>query len=426
MNKFIGLDVSADKIDICWLDGELSIAPRDFYESPNFAQHHEELPYDFSAAQYIQSLNPEVVILEPTGKYGRFWVESFRKLGVRFLLANQTFIKQTRKALGGSSNKNDPFDCLVLLECYFDKFVRRFDRRFWVIERTEAVEKIRHLLLDIDSVTKKSTQLINSAKQRLKVEYPTKSNITSHHLNGKLDPNILPGWWAWVAQWEETETWKLHPPVKKRFENEYNKAMSQGNGSGFSDLTRDYAKQICMWHQSEARLEQELLPLLYSFEFDVAHQVFDQFGFAHRERAWILTRIHPFDQLFLPIPKYRGKRRFRQALGAGSIESKSGKSGEKRQRTGCAEAYSIIQLYRYRMLEKGIGKQLNDKGHVIYTTSNTRHKSEVFTLARNYYIERLFTESGNKKKGRARQDVNNATCRKIVELLFEAFYRVYR
>jgi transposase len=136
---FIGMDISSFKVDICVLPCELSISIRDFYESEEFKKVHQELPYDITSVDYIASLNPTVVILEPTGKYGQFWIDNLRSRKIPILMVNQSMVKETRKSFGGSDSKDDPYDCLVLLQCYFTHYVRQYSRLFWVTEKNETV-----------------------------------------------------------------------------------------------------------------------------------------------------------------------------------------------------------------------------------------------------------------------------------------------
>jgi len=99
--------------------------------------------------------------------------------------------------------------------------------------------------------------------------------------------------------------------VRTRFENHYRNAI-EGEGTGISGLTRQYAKLICSWHVAEALVEREFLPLLNEPMFSEYHKVFDRFDFGERERGWLLVRIYPFAD-YLALPRNRALRRFRQA-----------------------------------------------------------------------------------------------------------------
>ena len=128
---------------------------------------HAELSKNQNSISFIQSLNPDVCILEPTGVYSKFWIDNFERLGIPYLLVNQTNVADVRKSFGGSSNKNDPFDALIMCEIYFRHYLERFDRRFWIRDRGEVISQIAKVLNDLNGVTKRQTQSINGAKQRL-------------------------------------------------------------------------------------------------------------------------------------------------------------------------------------------------------------------------------------------------------------------
>ncbi len=115
----IGFDVSADKADIVWLNEPLKVPLRDFYESTSFKLCHAELNKSAHSISFIQSLKPDICILEPTGVYSKFWIDAFDRLGIRYLLVNQTNVADVRKSFGGSSNKDDQFDALIMCEIYF-------------------------------------------------------------------------------------------------------------------------------------------------------------------------------------------------------------------------------------------------------------------------------------------------------------------
>ncbi len=420
---YIGLDVSSDKVDLCWLNEPTKVSIRDFYESPEFKKHHAELNKSEYSIKYIQSLNPSIIILEPTGTYSRFWTDEFNRLGLKYLLVNQTLVKQTRLALGGSSNKDDPFDSLVMLELYFKYYVERYDRRFWIKDRSETIIQISRLLQEIDSVVKRRTQSINMAKQRLSFEFPAKQSVKSRRENGSLDPDILPSWWAWCCGWTETGTWKLRNNEKTKYQNEYAEAMSRNEGSGLSTLTRECARSICHWHICEAMLERELIPLLNEPEFADYHEVFEEFGFGQRERAWLLTRIYPFEGFF-GVPKFRSRRRFRQALGFGKITSQSGKSSStSRKNSGAASVHAIVFCWVGYRISKGMNDRLLAPGVPKLNKWDCCPQTKVCQEIREFFIKRAYHEvSLQKKTGFALTGAKSATGRKAVELLFERFY----
>ena len=156
----VGLDISSDRADIVWLESKVEMPLRDFYDSPQFKMCHAELNKSEHSISFIQSLNPDICVLEPTGVYSKFWIDNFERLGIHYLLVNQTNVSDVRKSFGGSSNKNDPFDALIMCEIYFRHYLERFDRRFWIRDRGEAISQIAKVLNELNGVTKRQTQAI--------------------------------------------------------------------------------------------------------------------------------------------------------------------------------------------------------------------------------------------------------------------------
>lgn len=419
----VGFDVSADKVDIVWLETKVEIPLRDFYESSEFKMCHAQLNKSEHSINFIQSLNPDVCILEPTGVYSKFWIDNFERLGISYLLVNQTNVADVRKSFGGSSNKNDPFDALIMCEIYFRHYLERFDRRFWIRDRGETIKEIARLLNDLNGVIKRQTQAVNGAKQRLNYEFPKKAAVRSCRDTGNLDPNIPPAWWAWVAGISKTPTWELRAREKTMFEREYAEAMERHEGSGLSELTRQYARMVCHWHVSEALLERELIGLLANEDFQPYHKIFDRFGFGYRERGWLLTRIYPFEG-FLGVPKFRSKRRFRQALGCGKVTSQSGQSSSTSKRsTGAAQIHSLLVIWVTRCIEKGMGRKLLDPETPKITKWDCCPNTPECKEIRAYFIKRAYNPNTLNKKAKLQLlGAKSATARKTAEILFKALY----
>lgn len=435
----IGLDISRGRADIFVSFQELSVPPRDFYESLNFDLYHFQKPIDSDLISFLVSLNPRIVVLEPTGPYSKFTVAALEEQQIPFLLVNQTMVRATRKAFGGSDNKDDPFDSLLLTVVYYEKWERVFDRRFWVEHRHPIIRKIRQLLLDIKSTVKKSGADRATIKQRLiRGEWIEKAKIISDRPNGSLHPDKLPAFYAWLAQWHFEGEWELAKFLISRWEREFQRAKKRGEATEISDATRSLAQIICLYHQTEARLEQELLELLASPLFAPYHRVFDSFGFGQRERAWLLCIIYPFESFLSDSGKQivsytkgstqrdkltkkpRSKRRFKQALGVGRIQRSSGDSQRVGGSTGSAEARGILWVYVFRRVETSFDRQ----GRVKIRQFSSPITEEI----QAYFARKAFSETAStrsKATGRRLADARNATCRKVAEILFRELAKVF-
>ena len=97
----------------------------------------------------------------------KYLVAQFEANNIKYLLVNQTLVKETRKGLSGTDNKDDAFDAILMCYCYQTHFFEIFERRYWLEELHQKIKDIRQILLDLQSTTKKSTAAGNTIKQRL-------------------------------------------------------------------------------------------------------------------------------------------------------------------------------------------------------------------------------------------------------------------
>ena len=408
--KIIGIDVSAHRVDVVLLEKFPTIALRDFYLSPEFKQVH--CVYETNEIQDLVDRIGDcaaVAILEGTGTYSYFWKEQLQKKGIFVLVADQGLVKATRRSLGGTDNKDDEFDALVMCELYRRHYLEIYDRRFWVKELNPKVQEIRRTLLDIKTTTRKQTSFVNTIKGRLAWEYAARATVKSVRPNGFLKTGQPPAFWAWLAERGEF----LSKAVVSRFENHYHKEQ-QSDRASLSDLTRQFAAAICDLHDIEAGLELNLIELLDDSLFDRYHRVFDKFAFGYRERGWILSRIFPFED-FLCLPKKRALRRFRQACGLGKVEKSSGQvraGGGGGKWTGCANTRSTMWTYINCRIEP---QKLKGQAY-----------TPVQLELREYFLGRALDADGTKKRGGRLADARNASCRKLADLVFRELYKEIR
>ncbi|MBE9164195.1 transposase [Tychonema sp. LEGE 06208] len=406
MFKVIGIDVSAHRVDVVLLENFPQIALRDFYLSPEFEKVHavyEVTELDNLLVKVGDS--PAVAILEGTGTYSYYWRKHLKKNGIFVLTADQGMVKSTRRSLGGTDNKDDPFDALVMCELYRRHYLDVYDRRFWVKELDPKIEQMRRALLDLKTTTRKQTSFINSIKGRLAWEYPARATVKSQRANGSLDVGKPPAFWAWLAGRGDF----LSKSILSRFNNHYEKEQ-KCDRANISEMTRQFASSVCDLHDTEAQIELRLTNLLFDSDFDRYHRVFDRFSFGYRERGWILSRIFPFED-FLCLPKKRALRRFRQACGLGKIEKSSGQmraGGGGGKWTGCANTRSTLWTYINCRIEP---QKLKGQSY-------TALQLEL----REYFIGRAFEADGTKKRGGRLADARNASCRKLADLVFRELY----
>ncbi len=408
--KVIGIDVSAHRVDVVLLENFPTIALRDFYLSPQFKEVHSvyrtnDIQVLVDRVLALAGESAAVAILEGTGTYSYFWKEQLQKKGIFVLVADQGMVKSTRRSLGGTDNKDDEFDALVMCELYRRHYLEIYDRRFWVKELNPKVQEIRRTLLDLKTTTRKQTSFINTIKGRLAWEYPARAQVRSQRLNGFLKTGQPPAFWAWLADRGDF----LSKSIFSRFQNHYLKEFELDRVN-LSTMTRHLAGTVCDLHNIEAELENKLIELLGDSLFDRYHRVFDRFVFGYRERGWILSRIYPFEDL-LCLPKKRALRRFRQACGLGKVEKSSGQvragSGGGNW-TGCANTRGTLWTYVNCRIEP---QKLKGQSY-----------TSIQLELREYFVRRAFEADGTKKRGGRLADARNASCRKLADMVFRELY----
>ncbi|MCC3405024.1 MAG: transposase [Microcoleus sp. PH2017_10_PVI_O_A] len=392
------------------MDGLPKIALRDFYKSDDFKAVHSVWKSE-EVEKLLNFIAPDetsncVAVFESTGTYSYFWKQQFRARGITVLVADRGMVKSTRRSLGGTDNKDDAFDALVMVALYVRHYLEIYDRRFWVSDRPTEIKQIKRCLLDLKTTVKKQTAFINTVKSRLAFEYPARAKIQSKR-HGELEPDSPPGFWAWLAGRGDM----ISANPRSRFENHYTKEV-KADRANVSSLTRQFAAQICDLHSSKAVIQNQLVELLKLEDFVKYHEVFERFGFGPIERGWILSRIFPFDS-FLCMPKKAALRRFRQACGLGKVEKSSGqiaagKGGGKW--TGCSNTRSVLWTYCYTRIEPNKNKSY----------------SPLQQELKQFFLERSRDARGAKKRGRNLADARNATCRKLADLVFRELHQALK
>ncbi len=443
----IGIDVSASWVDLFCFHGQVPGSIRSFYESADFEKHHSQWPMGMEVVRHILELQPVAVVLEPTGSYSKYLCEKFTEYGIPYLLADQTLIKQTRKGLAGTDNKDDAFDAILLQDLYWDKWEgRRYDRRYWVEDRPEIIKQLKAKLDEIKTAQKKANQSINTIKQRLAAgEWLEKSTAVSKRTRDPYNPNRPPSLYQWLAGWSDGNHGDWEPENKiglGKIKAAYQRATERGEAREISTTTRELARMICICHRLEMLSRAEVETLLKQPCFKIYHQVFDDFGFDLKERAWILTRIYPFSK-FLDedggsiinykrknsngnrSKQHRSKRRFRQSLGLGRVDKHSGSSVRGGSNLkGSADARGVLWYWVKRELEMKRGHD----GKFNQPIAQRRNGGLALLLLDWYWLKRAYEvlTDGRLKKIANAVDARNATTRKVADLLFSELLKTFQ
>ena len=217
-------------------------------------------------------------------------------------------------------DKNDLADALALAayaHTHWDK------SEFFLTFEPGAIAQIRSLYLQLKSLTRVQSPVINRVRQQLAQEFPEAALKESNP-----GPDGLSPLWAWLARWERKT--KRHSFY---YDSLYSKSIAPAYGIEISPFTRKYAEFLCHIHSWEREIINELGKLLSMPQFKPYKKVFDELGIGVRPRALLLTHIYP-------MSKFESLGSFKKRLGMAGDESSSGdhkswntKGGSKMCRT---------------------------------------------------------------------------------------------
>ncbi|NES72291.1 MAG: hypothetical protein F6K24_47395, partial [Okeania sp. SIO2D1] len=166
-----------------------------------------------------------------------------------------------------------------------------------------TIARIRELWLQLQSVNRIQSPIINRLRQQLAYEFPEAALMKSK----QRDDNLCPLW-----KWLEGKT-----PKTKYYDNLYDKSVAVQLGIEISPFTRQLTKMLNEVHQWEASIVQEMSSLVNDSQFQSYNQCFDLFGIGIKPRSLLLSQIYPITQ-FESLPH------FKRRLGVGQTEDSSG------------------------------------------------------------------------------------------------------
>lgn len=353
--RVAGIDVCRGSVVVCCLE-ERPCDPRSFHLSYSF----HTFAANADGIRELLALSIQVAVLEPTGvHYARIWIRILARNGVEIRLVGHDKLKAYRKHLD-LPFKNDKADSLALA-CYFFDYSEQAER--FIRIRIPKVERIRELILQLNSINRVQSPAINRLRQGLEHEFPEIAKITSIRREGDVE-DCSPPLFAWLAQRE----------VTKRTTNKYNKMKQDSIGLGVSDFTRVYASILCDLSNLESQIERELEDLLSRPIFSTYLQVFDKFGFGLRIRSQLICQVYPFEGFlengrpivrFTPgrngklTKKHLSLRRFKSALGMAPMDQSSGKS-KKTIVGGSGDSRKALWLWVHHLVEPAKNRVRNE------------------------------------------------------------------
>lgn len=321
--RIIGLDVCKDSV-VAWA---LESLPKNFRQY--FREHKRgkedplKLYANHAGVSALLALKPDAVVMEPTGiHYSWIWAHVCAKENITVLWVGHQEAVHYRKQ-HKLPDKNDQADALALAA--YALFHWGQDDFFLSFE-AGAIAKIRELWLQLQSLNRVQSPIINRARQQLAREFPEaalkKSPVAS---------DGLPPLWAWLAQRER------HLKVKRcYYDRLYAQSIASSYGIEISPFTRRLAAMLCDLAAWESEIEREIASILTTRAFADYQRVFVQFGIPPRSQALLLSQIYP-------MSKFDSLGRFKRRLGLAKDENSSG--DKESMNTGSGSKLCRSQLY---------------------------------------------------------------------------------
>lgn len=309
MRKILGGDICKDRI-VCWMLCERPNHLRNYWKSElkNRSKDPVEdtMTFYFTKAgiSHLLKLKPDAIILEPTGVHYSWLISHICQCeGIKVLWVGHAEATHYRKS-HKLPDKNDLADALALAAYSHDHWGKT--DQFLQFEPGPIVQ-IRDLYLQMKSLTRVQSPIINRVRQQLCREFPEAAFKNSQQGKDGLSPL-----WAWLGNVERQG-------VRQNFyyDRLYDKSVAPAYGIKISKFSQRYAELLCQIHSWEHEAEEKLGELISLPQFKDYNQIFDKFGIGLRPRALLLCHIYP-------LSKFESLGSFKKRLGMAGDELSSG------------------------------------------------------------------------------------------------------
>jgi len=299
----------------------------------NIRQHWQDIKgtaaeFHFNSdgiAKFLK-IRPDAIVLEPTGyHYSEFLNKVCIAERIQVFWVNHRQIRHYREG-HRLPNKNDFADSYALA-CYFLEN-RDIPEAFLHFYPGNS-RRLRELSLQLHSLNRMQSPMINRIRQQLAIEFPEVALIDSAPGVDQVSPL-----WGWLA--EEP----ISPLANSIYSNKWNSSIAPKYGEFISPFTRGVAKSLCHLQRLQVELENQLLLLLDSEEFAPYVQVLSQFGLGTRTQSLIISQIYPVD-------RFPSISQFKRRLGVAGEENSSG--DKKVYRTSGGSKICRSQLYLWAL-----------------------------------------------------------------------------
>lgn len=384
MNKrILGLDVCKSHV-VAWEVSEIPRNPKQYWKTE--VKNRDKNPlkdplsfyYNKGGIKQLLKLKPDAVALEPTGMhYSALIAEICTQEGIKVLWVGHVQASNYRKQMK-LPDKNDLADAFAL-GCYGLLY---FDQPSYFIEfQPYPITRIREIYLQLKSLSRFQTPLINRLRQQLAYEFPEAMDKEFKVLRDGRRALI-----AWLAQ-------RDRPLVRANvyWDNRYSRSVVHDYKIEISEFTRDLACHIDDYDKWIAQIEIELKELVYHPIFKDYNRTFDEFNFGLMARSVLLSQIYP-------IEKFEHIGAFKRHIGAAKMEDSSGDS--KAWRTGNGSKLCRCELYMWCVTKIAAGNRSkkihphSEVGEKVVTFYNDWMKK--YSSNQDYWLAEL--ERKEKKK----------------------------
>lgn len=400
--KIIGLDVGRGSAVLCCLK-----------EFPNNILTHykylkrEKLFFkvssDRTGVDLLLSLNPDGIVLEPTGHwYSNFWRKVAKNNGIKLYWIGHTDLDKQRGSYG-FVNKRDSEDALCLAASYFDNRFIHSDgsKRFlnYYYHHDETITNLRELFLEKEQLQKLRSGLIAQLRQRLSFEYPEGAEVTMNISSVRgFTPFI--GWLAGI-----------HP--SKRYENKYRQSVASSLDIKISDYTKQHSLTITDIELRITKHYDAIASQLNKPEYLPYLEVFDRFGFGLDNKVLLLYHCYPLDK-FLTNGKVW-------------IEREEGKNGKMQKRDRSLRKFQAYLGMSFNYRQSGDKKTRRFHGSTL-VRSHLYVWAVCMVAPKNYRIKGNIGQSLSDRYQELRQTVKGKDA--LIRILFKAtrmlFYELVR
>ena len=360
MNRIVGLDVgrnNAVAVLLCEFPENIKR-----YFSVN-RKNFRRIKPDKAGFNYLESLKPTHLIMEPTGvHYSEIWALWAKRNNVEVCWVGHSDLAAQRKSYG-FQNKRDDEDALCLAATWFDdRFIDSHGNKRWLKFNDGAISDLRDRILEREQLDKLRNQAINQIRQRLSSEFPEISQ-----------KRIQPG----VKGFSPLLGWLANAQTSNHYDRLYADSVVQGLGVEISTYTREHARQLIAIESRSTELSKEIDRIVDLPEFAPYVETLRSFSMGAKVLPLMLTQIYPLDQWLIegkPFVEWELDKNDRWQKRNRSLKSfqaymglayKLRQSGDKLSKAFLGSEMIRAHLYMWcvRILEKG-GQSLSVPGEV--------------------------------------------------------------